>query len=528
MKRYAIYKRVSTEDQVDGTSLDTQEKDCISFIKAQGGIVVEVYQDEGISGSKKDRPGLLRLLDDAKRKKFDFVVIWKYDRLARDTYLHLDITYKLQQYNIHIVSVTERIDDTTSTGKYMINAMASSAQLFRDMLAERMTRALAHTAEHGRWVGPVPLGYKRGDNGNLVKTADAEIIELIYSLYLSGTYSYSDIADELNQRGYRTLKWQTGERNLFGRESVRTVLKNRAYCGYVSSGGVEYQGNHTPLINEDLWNQAAQLRAARTAKGGKSSLRSGGILTQLIFCARCGKRMWYHHSGRRGEGRYYMCSGNNHRTCDAPMASSSFIEEKVIQMLESLSIPQDWYELIIARAESILTAQQSQPTIDRAAIEEQLQRLGMIFTDGLITHSEYIRRRDGMRALLLDAPPPQDPLPNLREAAGLLSNLKRLIGVANQDQLRTISHQLFTRFWVERREIRAITPTKLYLPLVVGLAFGIGAVVGAVGVYNSHQPPQQHIDEQDQGTLVLPSIFLPPIWIDFNQPWQPAASGGAV
>ena len=84
-------------------------------------------------------------------------------------------------------------------------------------------------------------------NGDLIASPDADAVRLIFQIYAGGHHSYTATADELNRRGWRTLDWRTGERRLFGRESVRTILKNRAYIGFVSSGGVEYPGRHTPL-----------------------------------------------------------------------------------------------------------------------------------------------------------------------------------------------------------------------------------------------------------------------------------------
>ena len=106
---------------------------------------------------------------------------------------------------------------------------------------------------------------------------------------------------ELHQRcrstqctGHRTLDWKTGERGLFGRESVRTILQNRAYLGYVSSGGMEYPGSHPSLITLELWEECTHIRDARTRAGGVVKVQplEGEVLAQLIYCAACGSRSW--------------------------------------------------------------------------------------------------------------------------------------------------------------------------------------------------------------------------------------------
>jgi hypothetical protein len=112
--RAASYPSVSDEDQVDGTSLDTQEIDNAAFIAAQGMICAGVYREEGVSGTVLDRPVLQRMLADYDRGLFDVVVVWKRDRLARSKV----VIAEFERRGIPILSVTEANSDGSAAREF--------------------------------------------------------------------------------------------------------------------------------------------------------------------------------------------------------------------------------------------------------------------------------------------------------------------------------------------------------------------------------------------------------------------------
>lgn len=312
----------------------------------------------------------------------------------------------------------------------------------------------------------MPLGYDRGAEGVLVPSANAEAVQRIFTLYATGQHSDTTIADDLNARGYRALDWRTGERRLFGRESIRTILKNRAYVDEVAAGGVSYPGRHVPLVNGMTFDRVQALRQARTRKEAPNTTNAGGLLTSIVRCAVCGKRMWYHTSGRHGAHRYYTCSGRDHCTCRAPMVQAPLVDAAALDLLRALTIPADWHAEILAAAEAVLVAEQQGPRINRAALEAQLQRLGIAYADGTIGEREYRHRRDALRTQIAVATA-TPVIPNVHRTARMLADMAALVDAATTDERRRLVRELFATVWLAHDSgINAITPTGLYLPLV--------------------------------------------------------------
>lgn len=140
VKRVAIYARVSTKEQAEeGYSIDEQKRLLTEWCDRNGYIVHEVYADRGISGkSIKNRPALVQLLDDAKHKKFDVVLVWKTNRLARKILDLLKIVEVFEHSYISFRSYTESLETETSSGKLQFHMMAAIAEFERNTISENV------------------------------------------------------------------------------------------------------------------------------------------------------------------------------------------------------------------------------------------------------------------------------------------------------------------------------------------------------------------------------------------------------
>ena len=105
-KRVAIYARVSTREQ----NVDMQLNDLDRYSQERGLNVFKVYQDNGVSGTKETRPALSDLMDDAKKRKFDVVLVWRFDRFARSTKHLVTALYEFRNLGIDFISYQENID----------------------------------------------------------------------------------------------------------------------------------------------------------------------------------------------------------------------------------------------------------------------------------------------------------------------------------------------------------------------------------------------------------------------------------
>jgi DNA invertase Pin-like site-specific DNA recombinase len=133
MKRAAVYVRISTGDQ----NPDLQKHELPEYCGRRGWQVAEVYEDRA-SGGKDSRSGLDRLMADARRRKFDVVVVWKFDRFARSTSHLLRALEEFSALGIDFVSVTEAIDTSTPAGKMVFTILGAVAELERSIIRERV------------------------------------------------------------------------------------------------------------------------------------------------------------------------------------------------------------------------------------------------------------------------------------------------------------------------------------------------------------------------------------------------------
>ena len=116
--RIATYARVSSQEQaLEGTSMDFQDSQMTAYCQLQGWSIINSYKDPGYSGKDGNRPGLEQLLSDARIGLFNGVLVYKFDRLARNLRLLLDIEQQLRGHGVSLVSVKESVDTSTGTGK---------------------------------------------------------------------------------------------------------------------------------------------------------------------------------------------------------------------------------------------------------------------------------------------------------------------------------------------------------------------------------------------------------------------------
>jgi DNA invertase Pin-like site-specific DNA recombinase len=157
MKRAGLYIRVSTLDQHP----ETQLHELRQFAKQRGCEIVEEYTDHGVSGTKARRPGLDRLLQDANRRRFDVVLVWSCDRLARSTKHFLQVLDELSELGIQFLSQREAIDTDGPLGRAIVVIVSAVAELERSLIVERVRAGMRRAKLEGRRIGRSPLDVDR-------------------------------------------------------------------------------------------------------------------------------------------------------------------------------------------------------------------------------------------------------------------------------------------------------------------------------------------------------------------------------
>jgi DNA invertase Pin-like site-specific DNA recombinase len=156
VKKAAIYCRVSTGDQ----NLDTQLLDLREFAKQRGFEIVGEYTDV-ISGTKSKRPGLDRLMTDARRRRFDILLVAAFDRIARNVRHFLEVLDELNHLGIEFISLRENIDTSGPLGRAMVVIVGAIAELERSLIVERVKAGMRRAKLEGRRIGRTPLQIDR-------------------------------------------------------------------------------------------------------------------------------------------------------------------------------------------------------------------------------------------------------------------------------------------------------------------------------------------------------------------------------
>lgn len=149
--RAAIYARVSTTGQ--GQSPEMQVRELREYCERRGWQFAGEYVDAGISGAKDSRPELNRLMADAHRRRFDAVVVWKFDRFARSVSHLLRALDTFNALGVAFVSLSEQMDTSTPTGKMVFTVLGAVAELERSLIAERVRAGLRNARAKGKRLG---------------------------------------------------------------------------------------------------------------------------------------------------------------------------------------------------------------------------------------------------------------------------------------------------------------------------------------------------------------------------------------
>jgi DNA invertase Pin-like site-specific DNA recombinase len=147
--KIAIYSRVSTA----GQDTEMQTRELREYCKRRGWDLVQEYTDQGVSGAKESRPELNRLIADAHKRRFDAVVVWKFDRFARSVSHLLRALEDFRSLGIEFVSLSEQVDTSTASGKLVFTVLGAVAELERSLITERVRAGLRNARAKGKKLG---------------------------------------------------------------------------------------------------------------------------------------------------------------------------------------------------------------------------------------------------------------------------------------------------------------------------------------------------------------------------------------
>ncbi|WP_298637201.1 recombinase family protein [uncultured Megasphaera sp.] len=355
-RRVAGYARVSTDHDEQLTSYEAQVDYYTRYIQSRNDWeFVGMYTDEGISATNtKHRKGFKRMIDDAMDGKIDLIITKSVSRFARNTVDSLTTVRKLKDKGIEIYFEKENIWTLDAKGELLITIMSSLAQEESRSISENVTWGHRKRFADGKVSLAFShfLGYDRGMDGNLiVNKKQAEIVKLIYRLYLSG-YTFHSIAKELTERKIPT----PAGCKIWRANTIRSILMNEKYKGdallqkkitvdFLTKETKKNEGevpqyyvehNHEAIISPQVFDWVQE--EIKRRRKGKKRYSGVSIFSSKIKCGQCGgwygAKVW--HSTDKYRRTIYRCNDKFKRHCQTPHLTENEIKGAFIRAVNQL------------------------------------------------------------------------------------------------------------------------------------------------------------------------------------------------
>ncbi|MDD5287522.1 MAG: recombinase family protein [Dehalococcoidales bacterium] len=510
--RAAAYIRVSSLSQVEGHSLDAQERLFRELCKNRGWEVIRVYREEGKSAhvdAIARRPVFRKLLDDSAKGEFDIVVVHSLDRWARNQRIMLESLGIMGKHNVSLVSITENIDYSNPQGKLFTQMLGSFAEYFSGALGAHVRKGLDQRAFEGKHTGGIPFGYescwKEGEKGEKIlicekehscgvhpHTKEGKAVKELFVRYANGSTTLCQLASYLNENGFRTRNMHrlvgpdgslTSGPRIFTTASVRGILHNPFYAGKVPHRGNLFAGAHESLISQELFDIVQTTLKKNSGRSETLQVRPerSYLLKGIIRCSYCGMPMWA-QTYQNGHTYYREHQASRSLTpCPAHGGSITceVADEQINKLVSNIELGPQWIEEVLA----IISLKDEVERVkkQKVAIQEKLRRMTKAFIDGLFPDEEYHRQKKLIEMELESLVVPQADA--AEEAGKLILNLPTLWNEANLEERRKLLLTMLDAVYFESKQLKsivAIRPKPPFKPIFQVAATKAGSKIRIV------------------------------------------------
>lgn len=388
-KKAAIYCRVSTFDQNRGdySSLEDQEQRLRRAATDDGYEVFQVFK-EVASSANLNRDELNRMI--SKLDDVDVIYVTKLDRLSRSMKDWCQVNELLEQHDCALVSVTQKIDTTTTMGRFFRDLLMLFAQFEREMIAERTYEKMAEQAKKGRWSGGHPiLGFDAIEKKLMVNEEEKKVVAAIFNKYLE-VASIARTARWANDQGFTTkgVTYSNGrviKPRPFKRADIQRMLSNITYIGKIRFDDMEFDGEHEGIIAEQTFIEVQKLLEAKRDKPRRGDqTQQDTLLLGILCCGFCGgayTTSFVNKKKKDGSTQryyYYKCvtkSKENAQACCGADLNAELIDKAVVEFLGELSQNPKHIEGVIAAAGKAAREGVTHLEKDRSKLTTQLTKL---------------------------------------------------------------------------------------------------------------------------------------------------------
>lgn len=403
MKNAVIYARYSPGSKQNYQSIEGQLKECYAFAERSDLRVVREYVNEHLTGTNDKRTQFLQMIEDSKRKGFQYIIVYQLDRFARNRYDSATYKAKLKKNDVRVLSAKENITDDAS-GILIEGVLESMAEYYSAELSQKLKRGIAITAAKCKFFGGgIPLGYKVDEEKRfIINEETAPIVKQMFEMLANG-YNYAEIARYMNERGIpisRGGKWN--------KNSFHSIFANRRYLGKYIFQGNEIDGGMPRIIDDALFEEVQRVLEKYAQAPSRGKALEEYLLSEKLICGKCGNKM----TGISGTSKnmtvhhYYKCNGNPRANCDKRSVRKQFIEDEVINAIVGKNgvLTDEFIDMVAAETYLLIQAERNDSEIKRiegviadnqAAINNLMQALmrGKI-ADTLLAQIEKLEREN--------------------------------------------------------------------------------------------------------------------------------------
>ena len=363
-----LYGRYSSHNQKD-ISVEQQFEKGYELAAEYGIRIIDTYADRAVSGRTDKRRDFQRMMTDAAKGKFRYVIAWKSNRMGRNMLEALINEARLQDLGVRVLYVEEDFDDTAA-GRFAARSMMNVNQFYSENMAEDIKRGLYDNAANCMVAnGHLPYGYKADETLHYaIDEPKAAVIREIFTRVSCGE-AFVDIMASLNARGIKTSYGRP-----WGRSSFQKILSNERYRGIYIYGDVRKEGGIPRIVSDELYFKVQEVITTKKNPQGRHRVNGDYLLTGKLFCGHCKSPM----TGVSGTGRsgklhyYYVCQKRRtEKTCEKKNLRRDDIELQVAKAIKRRTLDDDTINWI---ADSVVEYSQHQESASGIGLlEDQLK-----------------------------------------------------------------------------------------------------------------------------------------------------------
>ena len=356
MIRAVAYARYSSVGQRE-ESIEGQMRAIKEYANSSNLTLICSYVDRGISGTRaENRTEFIKMVEDARKNKFDVIIVHKLDRFARNRTDAAIYRRELSKCGVKLISVLENFDEDSPESVILQSVIEGYNEYYSRNLRREVMKGMKENALSCRFTGGVPcLGFDidKDTQKYVINEYEAEAVKLIFKMYLEGS-GYTEIINELNKRAFKTKRGKT-----FGKNSLYEILRNEKYTGvYIYNKHVHPDENgkfnrHAKrddseiiriedgvpqIISKEDFEAVQKKMNARKQQTARFKAKQEYLLSGKVVCGDCGGRFAGNsrHAGGRPDMIYisYNCTKKNGKTkCSNPGIKRDVLEEIVLKQL---------------------------------------------------------------------------------------------------------------------------------------------------------------------------------------------------